>query len=286
MRTVPIFAGFLVHIFSLRNISMKSTERFAVQVALMTLAGFSAPASAFQPLITDDTGTQGSGGNQVELSFSEDRATAAGNIARLRTLPVVYTRGLTETFDVFAGFSYARIRSSTAGGDASDYGNPSFGAKWRCYENEKSKTSFALKPEVLFPVSAGREGAGLGKGKTSGNLTLILTQEVPFGAIHINAGVGRDRYRDTSNNPDTTTTRASIAPVWDLNDHWKLALDLGTEAAHAGDTKVRANITEFGAIYSPGRDLDFAFGMLRSTDNAGPRTTKHTASAGVTWRFR
>lgn len=265
---------------------MKSTGRFAALVALLTLAGFPVPASAFQPLITDDTGTQGSGGNQLELSLNEDRAKAAGNIQRLRTLPIIYARGLTETLDVFAGLSHARIRSSTPAGDASGDRNPSFGAKWRFYENEESKTSFAVKPEVLFPVSADREGAGLGKGKTSGNLTLVLTQNVPFGAIHVNAGVGRDRYRDTSNNPDTTTTRASIAPVWDLAKRWRLALDLGTESVHARGAGVRSDFAELGAIYSPGKDLDFALGILRSSDNDSPRTTKHTASAGITWRFQ
>jgi len=265
---------------------MTSTKRFAAQVALLTFAGFSAPVSAFQPLVTDDTGTQGSGGNQLEFSLSEDRARAAGNIERLRTLPIVYTRGLTETLDVFAGLSYARIRSSTSAGDASGGGNPSFGAKWRFYENEQSKTGFAVKPEVLFPVSAEREAAGLGAGRASGNLTLILTQEVPFGAIHLNAGVGRDRYRDTSSNPATTTKRASIAPVWDFTEHWKLALDLGTESSRAAGARVRSNFVELGAIYSPGKNLDLALGILRSSDNASPRTTTHTATAGITWRFR
>lgn len=271
--------------FWTHDTSMKSTRHLAAQAALVTLAGLSVPASAFQPLVTDDTGTQGSGGNQLEFSLNEDRAKFAGNIERLRTLPIVYTRGLSEALDVFAGLSYARIRSSTSVGDASGDGNPSFGAKWRFYENEQSNTSLALKPEVLFPVSAGREGAGLGTGKTSGNLTLVLTQEVPFGAIHINAGVGRERYRDTLSNPDTATTRASIAPVWDVSDQWKLAFDLGTQSARAAGVKARSNFAELGAIYSPNSDLDFALGIVRTSDNNDPRTT-HTATAGITWRFR
>ncbi|MBI4290856.1 MAG: transporter [Betaproteobacteria bacterium] len=203
----------------------------------------------------------------------------------MRTLPIVYTRGLTETLDVFAGLSHARARSSTGGG-ASGAGNPSFGIKWRFYENEETKTSFALKPEVLFPVSAGFERAGLGKGRTSGGVALILTQEVPFGALHVNVGVGHDGYREASNNPDTTTARASFAPVWDLSAQWKLAFDVGTESAHAAGAKVRANFIELGAIYSPSKDLDFALGILRSSDSDNPRATKHTATTGITWRFQ
>ena len=200
---------------------IKSIQPLVTQVAFLTvfvLSVLSLPASAFQPLITDNTGTQASGGKQLELSLNETREKVSGNLERLSALPMVYTHGLTETLEVFAGFSYAGLRSDSQSGDASGGGNPILGAKWRLYENEESKSSFAVKPEVIFPVSADREGAGLGAGKTSGHLTLILTQDVPFGAINMNAGLGRDRYRDTLTYPDTTTTRASIAPVWDITD--------------------------------------------------------------------
>ncbi|MGP1679036.1 MAG: transporter [Burkholderiales bacterium] len=274
----------------MRNRSTKPTgssyRLAAAQVALLGLAAFSAPVSAFQPLITDDTGTQGSGGNQLEFSLNEGRAKTAGGVERLHSLPLVYTRGLSDTLDVFAGFSYVRIRSGAPADDASGGGNPSFGAKWRFYESGESKTSLAVKPEVLLPLSADSENDGLGNGRTSGNLTFILTQEVAFGAIHINAGVGRERYRDTLNNPDTSTTRASIAPVWDLTEQWKLALDLGTESSRAAGARMRSNFVELGAIYSPSKDLDFALGILRTTDNDSPGTTTRTATAGVTWRFR
>lgn len=265
---------------------MKLPRRYANQAAFFALAGLSLSVSAFQPLITDDTGTQGTGGNQLEFSFNEDRSRMDGSTDRTRALPVVYTRGLTESIDVFAGFSYIRIRSGTPGGDASGGGNPAIGAKWRFYDNEASKTSFAIKPEIIFPVSASRESEGLGTGKTSGSLTLILSQEVPFGAVHMNAGVIRDLYRDTLSNPDTTTTRASIAPVWDVSEQWKLALDLGTESARSGGSSVRTNFAEIGAIYAPSKDLDFALGIIRSSDNDSPHTTTNTATVGVTWRFQ
>ena len=269
--------------FPARNVLVKFSQGFAVSAASLTL---SISASAFQPLTTDDTGTQASGGNQVEFSFNEDRAKALGNVEHLRSLPIVYTRGLIDALDVFTGLSDAWVRPASAGSNASGGGNPSFGAKWRFFEGEESKTSFALKPEVLLPASADREAAGLSAGKISGRLTLILTQEVPFGAIHINAGVSRDRYRNTLNNPDTTTTRFAIAPVWDLSGQWKVALDLGAESAYQGAAKIRSNSIQLGAIYSPSEDLDFALGALCASNNASPRTNKRAATAGITWRFR
>ncbi len=136
-----------------------------------------------------------------------------------------------------------------------------------------------------MPVSAGRESSGLGTGKTSGNLTLILTQEVPFGAVHVNAGVGRDRFRNTDDNPNTTYRRASLAPVWDVSEEWKLALDMGVEYAKAAGNTLRSRFVELGAIYSPNKDLDLAVGVIRNSDDDNPRSTTHSMTVGATWRF-
>ena len=268
------------------NTFIMSPRRLSAQVAPIVVAGFSLQALAFQPLITDDTGTQGADGNQLEFSFNEDRATAAGDTVRVQTIPVVYTRGLSEIVDVYAGIGFSRILSSAPGFDRSGYGNSGLGAKWRFYDDIESGTSFALKPEIIFPVNERQENAGLGTGKPSVNLTLILTQIVSFGAIHINAGIARDRFRDTLNNPDAITTRASMAPVWDVNEQWKLALDLGTESTRGTGKTLRSNFVQLGAIYSPDEDLDFALGIVHRSDNDSPQTTTTTATAGMTWRFR
>lgn len=265
---------------------MKSRSTRITPLALLALTAFSLPATAFQPLITDDTGTQGAGGNQLEFSLGYDRTRVAGETERVRTVPVVFTRGLTDTLDVFAGFSYARIRPETPASDVNGNGNPTLGAKWRFYENEETGSTLAIKPELVLPVSTRRENSGLGTGELSGNLTFIVTQEVPFGAVHFNAGIGNERYRDTQANPNATIRRASIAPVWDVSEQWKLALDLGVESSRAGGETVHSKFVEFGAIYSPDKDVDLAFGLVRSSDSESPKSTTHTATAGVTWRFQ
>lgn len=75
-------------------------------------------------------------------------------------------------------------------------------------------------------------------------------------------------------------------PVWDIAERWKLAADLGTDTARGGGLRVRSNYLELGAIYSPNKDLDFAFGLIRTGDNQSPKTTTNSPTAGVTWRFR
>lgn len=265
---------------------IKALKRAAAPIALLALIEFPLPARAFQPLVTDDTATQGPGGNQLEFSFSRYLAMGSGSADQLLSLPVGFTRGLTETLDVFVGSRYIQIRSSTPGDEASGSGNSSLGAKWRFYESDGSKTSFAVKPEIVFPLGAAGEASGLGTGKTSGNLTLVLTQEVPFGAIHVNAGAGRYRFRNSSTNPDTTTARASISPVWDSAEHWKLALDMGVESASAGDVRIGSRFVELGAIYSPGKELDVALGLLRVSFNQSRQPVAQVATVGITWRFR
>ena len=260
---------------------MTRLQRATLCAGLLALA--TGAAHALQPLITDDTGTQGSGGNQLELSVARERATAGGESEHTQTVPVVYTRGVADALDVYLGVAQQRIRSG--GATVSGMNNPVLGAKWRFFENEESGTSLALKPEVLLPVSSARERDGLGAGKTSGNLTFILSQDVPFGAVHFNAGLGRERFKDSVATPDASIWRASLAPVWNVSEQWKLALDSGVESVKAGGARVRTTFVELGAIYSPHKDLDLALGVIRSRDNDTPKTRADSVSAGVTWRF-
>ena len=70
-------------------------------VASLLFAASAPAAFAFQPLITDDTGTQGSGGNQLEFSINEDQENLAGDTTRTHVLQGVYMRGLSDTLDVY-----------------------------------------------------------------------------------------------------------------------------------------------------------------------------------------
>lgn len=238
--------------------------------ALM-LAAASAPAH--QPLFTDDTGTQGEGGNQVEFSWNEDQATQAGATTRSRSAPLVYTRGLTDALDVFV--------QANEGGS----GNPSFGFKWRFHENGESRTSLGVKPEIRLPLNPAGEPSSA-QARTTVGVTAILTQEAPFGAVHANLFANQDRFRDSRLFPEINRTRFSIAPVWDVAEGWKLALDLGSENTKTQATTTRAEIVEVGAIYSLGKDLDFAAGMVRKTASDTPRTTTLSGTLGITWRFK
>lgn len=255
---------------------MQRPARIALFVASLFATGTS--ALAFQPLITDDTGTQGAAGNQIELAGTRSRDDAA----TARDVAFVFTRGLSDSLDVFVELGRQRIEA----GGTTEKGptNPAIGAKWRFFENER-KTSLALKPVYYFPLSAAHENAGLGTGKSSYELSLILTQEMGWGAVHANLLAGRAKYRDPAANPAENVSQFSVAPVWNVADRWKLALDLGVIRTRAAGATENARFGELGVIYSPNEDLDFALGFIRATNRDTDETTK-TATLGVTWRFK
>ena len=240
---------------------------------------------AFQPLITDDTGTQGTGGNQLEGSYTRDRAETSGVTATTRATSIVYTRGILDTLDLFVQANQTRYGSTDpTATTGSGGGNPSFGGKWRFYENER-KTSLAIKPIYVAPVSAENETKGMGTGKSSYELSLILTQEMGWGAVHANLLTGRAKYRDAAANPSENTSQFSVAPVWNVSEQWKLAVDLGVISTRTSGGTEKSRFGELGAIYSPNENLDFALGFIRETNRDTDVSTK-TATLGVTWRFK
>jgi len=249
--------------------------------AAMPLAAF-----AFQPLITDDTGTQGEGGNQLEAGYNRTRDKAPGGNSVTHEIPLVYTRGITDELDVFIGGTRTRIAPDAPGVTESGWSNPVIGAKWRFYENEASKLSFAIKPEVSIGVSDSKEARGLGTGKTSYGLGLLLTQETGFGQFLANLQVDRANYADDTLNAGERRTqyRLSVAPVWDVAEGWKLALDTGAMTNADRTAKDWMGYVEVGAIYSPSKDLDFAFGVIRNNRDGDTQSTQLTM--GVTWRFK
>ncbi len=262
---------------------MFSKTRITWAALLLTISTTS--SWAFQPLITDDTGTQGKDENQLELSFSDDRIEQAGVVYRSRVLPLTYTRGLSETLDISLGVNHTHLNSDAIGAEfISGNGNPSLGLKWRFYENETSKTSLAMKAELGLPVTPEREALGLGNGRGYHTVTAILMQETSFGAVLVNLASGQVRYSDAVANPDVNLLRASLAPVWQINDQWKLALDMGGTRESTADAQTNTTFIEIGAVYSPSKDIDIAFGFIRRHDENN--TSNNGITGGISWRFR
>jgi len=250
---------------------MKKTARVD-PLLLAGLAGLSFQAQAFHPLVTDDTGTQGSGGNQLEVGYDH----VDSNGGNSKVLGVTYTRGLTDTLDGFVGAGY-QTRSPKG------WGNVGVGLKWRFLDDEASKYRLALKPEIRLPVSASDEAKGLGNGDLSYGLTLIGSMETRFGELHFNLEAARNNFDDNTITDRKTFWRASVAPVWAVTEEWKVALDLGlmTNADITEDATM--GFVEVGAAYIPNDQFDLSFGVIREIMDGPARNT--TATAQVTCHF-
>ena len=250
------------------------------------LALLPATVWAFQPLVTDDTGTQGAASNQIEAAYNRTTDRAPGTRVVTHEIPLVFTRGITDALDLYVGLARQKIVPDALAAVERGWGNTAVGAKWRFYENDASKLSFALKPEIQFPVSDNREARGLGTARATYGLGLIMTQETGFGAVHANLMANRANYSDAALNAAVrrTSYRLSVAPVWDVTTGWKLALDAGLVTNPDRDSRARMGYVELGTIYSPDKNLDLALGVIRNIIDGSAHTLQ--ATIGLTWRFR
>jgi hypothetical protein len=189
---------------------------------------------------------------------------------------VTYTRGLTDALDGFVGSAYQV--SSPKG-----WGNVGLGLKWRFLENETDKYSLALKPEILLPVSRADEAAGLGNGELSYGMTFIASMETGFGELHFNLEAARNNYDDSTITDRKNFWRASVAPVWAVAEHWKLALDLGVQTNADATEDATMGFVELGVAYTPNDSFDLSFGLIRDVMDGSADTT--TATTQVTWHF-
>lgn len=261
--------------------STKQSIGLSVWLALLPVAAW-----AYQPLVTDDTGTQGAGGNQIEAAYNRTADKASGSKTVTHEVPLVYTRGFTDALDLYAAIGRQKISPDAPGAVERGWGNTAVGAKWRFYDNESRKLSFALKPEVQFPISRNREARGLGTARTSYALGLVMTQGTAFGAVHANLAAERVNYADTALDAAERRTRyrLSVAPVWDVAEEWKLALDAGLMTNPDRTARARMGYIEIGAIYSPDKNLDLALGLIRNLMDGDADTLQ--ATIGLTLRFR
>jgi hypothetical protein len=250
----------------------------------------SSQAWSGQPLITDDTGTLGAGGNQIELTYGHQRDAVDGFSGETitRSLPLTYTRGVTNTLDLYVGAAHQRIAVDDGAGTTATevgWGNVAFGGKWRFYENTESKFSMGVKPEIQLPVSEAVEARGLGIGRASYGITMIATQETDFGAVHFNLASNRVNYALSANQNAVRRDqyRVSVAPVWQASEKLKLALDLGarTRPDVTGDPWTR--YIEGGLVYASNADLDLALGVIHNFSGGNVNSTQ--LLMGLTWRY-
>jgi len=238
-------------------------------------------ASAALPLITDDTGTQGTGKYQLEASgtWLTDKKNEGGEGVRdIHSLvAAVFTAGVAETLDVMVTVPYVWTETKESGTITKNNGfsDTLMEAKWRFYE--KHKLSLAIKPGILIPT--GDTDKGLGNDHVGYSAFLISTAEAEPWSFDANLGY---LYLPNSAKDRTNIWLGSLASRYVLAERWKIVGEIGaTRNTDSADSSYPV-FAQLGLIYSPKDYLDLSAGYLFGINDAA---VDQSVRAGVTVKF-
>lgn len=228
---------------------------------------------AAHPLITEDTGTQGAGRGQMELTSEraddkEDGETTDSN--------VVLAYGMTEDLDVIVNVPHSRVVTDSEGqtSRADGLGDVGLDMKWRFFD--EGALSFAIKSGITLPT--GDERLGLGAGKTGYSAFLVSTVAQAPWAFHLHLG-----YIANKNviGEEEHIWHASYAAARDFGP-LKLVADLGTYSNTDPDSRVKPAFLILGLIYNLLDNVDIDLGYKKGVTDT---ETDRAFLAGLAMRF-
>jgi hypothetical protein len=242
---------------------------------------------AAHPLVTDDTGTQGTGKFAVELNtrMNSDSNTDAG-ITTKKTggeIATVVSYGITESADIVLGLPHQWVKVEQDGSpttDESGVADISLEMKWRFYENDG--LSIGIKPGVTLPT--GNEEKGLGNGKESYKILLITTKKMDLWAFHLNLGYMHNEFKLQTNQDANSKDlwHASLASTAEVSKGLQLIANIGIEKNSDKTSVVDPAFILGGVIYSVSADFDIDLGFKGALNKS---ETDSTYLAGMVVRF-
>jgi len=219
---------------------------------------------AIQPLVSDDTGTQGGGDWQVEASAAQ--ASRQGADARQRQWNATLMRGLTEAMDLYIGLPYTQC-----GAGCSGWNDAALGLKWRLAE--WGRFSLAVKPEITLPTGNWRRG--LGTERAGAGATVAGQWQSGPWTLLANAGLA---WQPNRQGDRRAIWRVSGAALYRVTGKLQMALDAVVERNSSPGAASPPAFLMAAAIYSPTDWLDLNKAVKRD-----PRT--HLRSAANNWDY-
>jgi len=232
---------------------------------------------AAHPLVTDDTGTQGKGGVQLELNSEFAHEDEEGATEDAFEFASVLSYGIADTVDIVLGIPYQHISLKEDGQKDTEDGlsDISLELKWRFYE--KDGLSFALKPGLTLPT--GDDEKGLGAGKVTYSAFFIATKELEPWAFHLNLGYIRNENKaDERKNLWHASLAGSVEAIKDLS----LVANIGIEQNADRNVNTHPAFILGGLIYSVSEHVDIDFGVKAGLNEP---ETDYAILAGLAWRF-
>ena len=242
-------------------------------LALITLYFMVFSVYAAHPLISEDNGTQGTSGNQIEVNSDFSTKSTINS----RTAAFTYTYGVSDTLDIF--FNMPTTWGATSG-QSTGLNDGSAGVKFRFFEKEG--LSFGVKPELI--IASGNENKGLGTGKNSYSYTLMLEYEYKPLTFLVNFGKAFNRYSRQIDLDEkrTSVTRSSFAILAQLNEGITLVADFGIADSQDRAQPKKPQFAIVGAIFSISDNFEFDVGYKKGLNSA---EIDRQIGFGITWRF-
>lgn len=239
------------------------------------LTSVSVAAQAAHPLITEDTGTQGTGRNQLELTFERAQDHENGVREHSWRCAATYAYGWGETVDAIVSVPYDRVHiDAGAVSRESGIGDVGLDLKWRFYE--RGIWSAAIKPGLVLPT--GDETRGLGAGRLQVGAYLVGSVDRPPWALHLHYGQRRNR-NDVGEHEQIR--HVSFAVVRDIGS-MRFVADVGNETAADPNASRDPTFILGGIIFALGKDADLDVGYKQALNHA---EIDATWLAGITLRF-
>lgn len=237
---------------------------------------------AMQPLITDDTGTQGKGKFQIEKGgqYDYDTETKTGVTVR-QTGGVgntILTYGVVDSIDIILNvpFLWNKIRvNNVVTTNEQGITDSILDVKWRFFET--AGFSFALKPGLIIPT--GDHEKSLGTGKVGYSTFFIMTKEMEPWAFHGNVGYTRSESTEEFR---SDIWHASVAATVTVTRNLKLVADLGVESNTDKDSITDPAYILCGIVYSIKNNLDIDLGVKYGLTRP---ETNYAYLAGITGKF-
>jgi hypothetical protein len=139
----------------IKRVQESTALALAISLCLESSIAFSA-----HPLITEDTGTQGKGRWQLELTHDHAVNRDETEDEKGDRISVIITYGANDQLDLIVNLPYERryLQDSTSSRHDRGIGDIEFAAKWRFLESEK--TSLALRPGITLPTGNEEKNSG------------------------------------------------------------------------------------------------------------------------------
>ncbi len=199
-------------------------------------------------MLSEDTGTQGTGNYELELGYDWSRLDGLHSFLFQPQL----SYGASPTLDLIIQPSFVRNTGSVA--TVNGLGDTNVDFKWRFFG--AAPLTLGVRAGLELPTA--QDGLGLPPGHVGAHGILVATIDAAPWSIALNAGYGYSNFFPTAR---SDLYHVSAAAQYTVNEHLVLLIDTSADTDPDPSQPTWMGVALTGFIYTvrPGLDLDLGF---------------------------